>query len=48
MDFLAKNPRTNSLLYVGIAHGGQQYLDYQKPEAPGVAMGSVRFMIEGD
>jgi hypothetical protein len=34
MDFLAKNLRTDQLLNVGIVHGGQQYLDYRKPEAP--------------
>ncbi|MGO9686545.1 MAG: hypothetical protein ACLPTZ_28885 [Beijerinckiaceae bacterium] len=48
MDFLAKNLTTDALLNVGMMHGGQQYLDYSKPEISGVAMGLARFMIEGD
>lgn len=48
MDFLAKNLTTDALLNVGMMHGGQQFLDYSKPEASGVPMGLARFMIEGD
>jgi hypothetical protein len=49
MDFLAKNLRTDELLNVGIMHGGQQCLDYRKPDTLlGVPMGLARFMVEGD
>jgi len=48
MDFLAKNLQSDALLNAGIMHGGQQFLDYSKPAAPGAPMGLARFMIEGD
>ena len=35
-------------MMVGVMHGGQQYLDFQKPDAAGVPMGLARFMTEGD
>ena len=48
MEFLANNIRSDDLLTIGIMHGGQQYLDYRKPDARGTPMGLARFMIEGD
>jgi hypothetical protein len=48
MDFLAKNVRTDALINIGLMQGGQQYLDYRKPDRPGVPMGLARFIIEGD
>jgi len=48
MDFLAKNLQSDPLMNAGMMHGGQQYLDYSKPEASGAPMGLARFMIEGD
>jgi len=44
MDFLAKNLQSDALMCAGMMHTGQQFLDYSKPGASGLA----RFMIEGD
>ena len=46
--FLRENIHSDNLMMIGIMHGGQQYLDYRKPEASGGPMGLARFMIEGD
>lgn len=47
-DFLAKNLRSDALVATGIMHGGQQYVDYSKPDAAGAPMGLARFLIEDD
>lgn len=49
MLFLTKNLQSDGLIHIGMMHGGQQYLDFRKPENHGnAAMGLARFMIEGD
>ena len=48
LDFVVKNGASDALMMVGVMHGGQQYLDFQKPDAAGVPMGLARFMTEGD
>ena len=47
-DFLAKNIRSDELIMIGVMHGGQQYVEYSKPGAPGAPMGLARFMVKGD
>jgi hypothetical protein len=45
MNFLVDNLHDEAVAF-GIMHGGQQYLDYRKPDAKGVPMGLARFMLE--
>ena len=45
MNFLVDNLRDEGVAF-GMMHGGQQYLDYRKPDAKGVPMGLARFMVE--
>ncbi len=45
MNFLVDNLRDEAVVF-GMHHGGQQYLDYRKPDAKGGPMGLARFMLE--
>jgi tetratricopeptide (TPR) repeat protein len=48
MDFLIKNMHSDALIAAGMMRGGEQYLDWIKPGAPGVPMGLAIFITEGD
>ena len=49
LTFLRRNIAHDGVLLAGMMHGGQQYLDYMRPEMAGSApMGFARFLIDGD
>jgi hypothetical protein len=45
VNFLVDNLRDEAVVF-GMMHGGQQYLDYRKPDAKGLPMGLAHFMLE--
>jgi hypothetical protein len=46
--FLAENIGKDNFVMLGVMHGGQQYIDFSKPENKGAPMGFARYLIEGD
>ena len=47
-QFLINNVGKDNLVMTGAMKGGQQYVDFIKPDAKGSPMGLARYMIEGD
>ena len=47
MDFLIHN-LTDEMVTLGCMEGGQQYLDYRKPNTGGSPMGLARFILEAN
>ena len=45
VEFLAASLQDETV-HLGMMHGGQQCLDYSKPEAKGAPMGLFRFILE--
>jgi hypothetical protein len=49
MDFVVENVgKKDKALILGMMYGGQQFMDFRKPDAPAVPMGLARFLIEGN
>ena len=47
VDFLIQN-LTDEMVTLGCMEGGQQYLDYRKPNTGGSPMGLARFILEAN
>jgi hypothetical protein len=46
--FLVDNIGKDNCVMLGVMHGGQQFVDFGKPENKGTPMGFARYLVEGD